>query len=177
MKGLQTKKLVRSAMLLAIAIVFQIIGKNFPGMSQVFVGPAVNAVLIITAALCGTMYGVIVGSLTPLLAWLTAQLPAPMGPFIPFIMIGNIIFVVSYGIIKKKSIACEFIGVGIGALLKYLFLYFSASKLVKLLHIGIQKNIMGKLVIMMGLPQFVTAIIGGAIAIFIIEILNKRKAI
>lgn len=171
------KNLLRSALLLAIAIIFQIVGKNVPAISQAFVGPAVNAVLIITAYTCGTVWGITVGALTPLLAWLTAQLPSPMGPFIPFIMMGNCIFVTSFGLLKNKGALGKTLGIVIGAILKYLFLFLSASKLVSVFKLGIPEKIAEKLIIMMGLPQLATALVGGFAALALIEILRKRKVI
>ena len=62
MKNTNINKLVKASLFLALAIVFQVIGKTVPQISQFFVGPAVNAILILTAAICGGVYGVLVGS-------------------------------------------------------------------------------------------------------------------
>lgn len=170
--------LTKSALFLAIAIIFQSIGKFFPQFSQFFVGPAINAILILTTYICGLWWGVAVGTLTPLLAWLLGQLPPPFGPFIPFIMLGNIIFIILFGISKKYiKKAGEYIGIILGAILKYLFLYFSASKLINVFNLNIPEKVAHKLVIAMGVPQLITALIGGAIALIIIKILQNRKQI
>ena len=103
MKNSNINKLIKASLFLALAIVFQVIGKTVPQISQFFVGPAVNAILILTVAICGGIYGVLVGSLTPILAWLTGQLPSALGPFIPFIIIGNMLFVLSFAFISKRG--------------------------------------------------------------------------
>lgn len=174
-KGIQN--LIRSGLFLAIAIVFQIIGKNFPQVSQFLVGPVVNSVLLLTAYVCGTNYGIAAAALTPVLALLLGQFPALLASFIPFIIIGNMIYVFVFGILKNKTQPGKYIGAVLGSFLKYFFLYLSASKLVLLLGLGIPQKILPKLTAMMGLPQLITALFGGAIAIIIIEILKRRKVI
>lgn len=169
-----SQKLVRASILLALCIAIQFIGRTFPVINQFLVGPIINAILLITAWYCGIWYGVAVGTLTPLMAFLVGQLPSPMMPFIPFIMIGNIIFVVIFGILMKKSVVGKGIGVGIGSVCKFAFLYMSALKLVPLFKIGFKAKVYKNLVFMMGFPQLITAIIGGIIAIIIISLMKKR---
>ena len=60
MKNRNVNDLVKASLFLALAIVFQVVGKTLPGISQFFVGPAVNAILILTAVICGGVYGVLV---------------------------------------------------------------------------------------------------------------------
>ncbi|MBZ9608945.1 ECF transporter S component [Clostridium estertheticum] len=175
MKNRNVNNLVKASLFLALAIVFQVVGNTLPGISQFFVGPAVNAILILTAAICGGVYGVLVGSLTPLLAWLTGQLASVLGPFLPFIIIGNIIFVLSFVILNKRGKYCEHLGVIIGAFIKYIFLSISASKLIPLFNLNMPPKIVNKLAITMGSPQLITALIGGAFALILIEILTKRR--
>jgi predicted membrane protein len=172
----KVKKLVRASLLLAIAIIIQILGKNIPEINQFLVGPIVNAILIITAFVCGTWWGIGVGVLTPVIAWLVGQLPGPMAPFIPFIMIGNALFVIFFGILKNQQKWGKYIGLILGSFVKFLFLSFSAAKLITVFNIGIQQKIASKLVIMMGIPQLITALIGSIISLVLIKTLTKRKA-
>jgi len=173
-KNGNVNKLIKSGLFLALAIVFQVIGKSAPQVSQIFVGPAVNAILILTSIICGSTYGV-VGSLTPLLAFLTGQLSSVLGPFIPFIIIGNILFVLSFVIISKQGKYGKYLGIIIGAFIKYIFLTISASKLIPLFNLKIPSKIVSKLIITMGIPQLITALVGGAFALVLINILKRRK--
>ena len=175
MKNTNINKLVKASLFLSLAIVFQVIGKTAPQISQFFVGPAVNAILILTAVICGGTYGVLVGSLTPILAYLTGQLSSALGPFIPFIIIGNIILVLSFIILNRRGKYGEFLGIIIGSFIKYLFLSTSASKLIHLFKLNMPTKIVNKLVITMGIPQLITSLLGGAFALLLIEILRKRK--
>lgn len=172
----KVKNLVRASLLLAIAIIIQFLGKNIPQINQFLVGPVVNAILIITAFVCGTWWGVGVGVLTPIMAWLVGQLPGPMAPFIPFIMIGNALFVIFFGILKNYQKWGKYIGLLLGSFIKFLFLSLSAAKLITVFNIGLPPKVASKLVIMMGTPQLITALIGGAIALVLIKLLTKRKA-
>ena len=172
----KVKKLVRASLLLVIAIIIQILGKNIPEINQFLVGPIVNAILIITAFVCGTWWGIGVGVLTPVIAWLVGQLPGPMAPFIPFIMIGNALFVIFFGILKNQQKWGKYIGLILGSFVKFLFLSFSAAKLITVFDIGLPQKIASKLVIMMGIPQLITALIGSIIALVLIKTLTKRKA-
>jgi hypothetical protein len=165
------KSLVRSGLLLAIAIVFQAIGKNFPGINQFLVGPVINAILLIGTFMCGIWWGTAIGILTPLTAWMLGQLTSPLGPFVPFIMAGNAIFVICFGLLKNKGQWGKYAGILSGAFIKYLFLYFSATKLIHLFKLKLP----AKIAVVMGIPQLITALIGGAIAIVLIEMLLKRK--
>lgn len=172
----RVKKLVRASLLLAIAIIVQILGRNIPQINQFLVGPIVNSILILTAFVCGTWWGIGVGVLTPVIAWLVGQLPGPMAPFIPFIMIGNALFVIFFGILKDQQKWGKYIGLILGSFVKFLFLSFSAAKLITVFNIGLPAKVANKLVIIMGIPQLITALIGGVIALVLIEILTKRKA-
>ena len=175
MKNVNVNKLVKASLFLALAIVFQVIGKTVPQISQFFVGPAVNAILILTATICGGVYGLLIGSLTPMLAWLTGQLAGALGPFIPFIIIGNMLFVLSFVFLNNQGKYGKYFGIIIGAFIKYIFLSVSALKLIPLFKLNIPAKIADKLVIAMGIPQLITALIGGAFALILIEILRKRK--
>lgn len=170
-----TSKMVKSALFLSIAIVFQAIGRAYPQISQSFVGPAVNGVLILTALICGTSWGVAVGGLTPLLAYMTGQLQAAMGPFIPFIMIGNILFVLCAGLMKRYKPYGKEAGIVLGSVLKFSFLYFSALKLIYVFNLDIKPPVAKKLAVTMGYPQLITALAGGIIALILIKLLEKRK--
>lgn len=62
-----TKKLVQTGLMLALALVFQV---GFASFAQVAVGPLVNMVLIITAIMVSPISAILVGVLTPLVAFL-----------------------------------------------------------------------------------------------------------
>ncbi|RXI50288.1 ECF transporter S component [Clostridium tetani] len=172
------KKLIRASLLLALAIIAQALGRSFPQVSQLFVGSIVNCILIISALTCSTYLGVLVGVLTPILAWVIGQLPAPMASFVPFIAIGNGIYIILFALIyKREQSSRKYLSVVVASIFKYFFLFLSSSKLIYLFSLNIPKKVAEKLVIMMGFPQLMTALIGGALALVLYEVLIKRKAI
>lgn len=171
------KSLVRGSLFLAISIIFQFIGKAYPQVSQIFVGPAVNAVLILTASICGLYFGLAIGTLTPLLAWTLGQLPAPFGPFIPFIIIGNCLFIALYYNLSKVKKYGSIAGIIIGSVFKFLFLFISATKIIVLLKLISNPKIASKLSVSMGVLQLITALVGGFVAIILLDLLKRRKQI
>lgn len=176
MKNSSTQNIVRTALLLAVVIVFQFIGRNIPQINQFFVGPVVNAILLITAYICGTKWGVLTGLLTPIMALLVGQLAAPMAPFIPFIAVGNMIYVLIFGLLIQNKIK-RVIGIILGSSAKFIFLYFSAVKLTHLFSLNIPPKVLSSLAVAMGIPQLITGLAGGILALALIEILARRKII
>ena len=83
-KPINVKWLARTAILLALTLAFQMIG-----LPQPVTGPAVNAMLLISGTYVGALGGIIIGLLTPLIAFARGILPPPLAPMIPFIMLGN----------------------------------------------------------------------------------------
>jgi len=172
-----TEKLIKASLLLAIGIIFQIIGRNIPEINQFLVGPIINCILIVTAFTCGKWWGVGVGVLTPLLALLIGQLPTALALFIPFIMIGNFLFVFLFSFFKEGQMLKKSMGVILGALAKYAFLTLAATKLIGVFNLNFPLKVVKVLAISMGIPQLVTALIGGALGLIIINLLIRRKII
>ncbi len=170
-----TNKLVKASFLLAIAIVFQFLGRTFPEISQMFVGPAINAILLLTVLICGLWYGLAIGCLTPILAFILGQLPTPFGPFIPFIIVGNLLYVYIFNLFIKGKINKQSIGIIIGSLLKFAFLFISSNYIISALKIIGNQAVVSKLAIAMGILQLITSLLGGIAALIIIQILKKRE--
>ena len=174
-KNVDVKNLVRSSLFLALALVAQIIGKNATqAISQIFVGSIINTILLLAAFTCGKWWGAGVGILTPVLALLVGQLNPAFAPFIPFIMAGNVILVLIFGYLNELNAWGKYLGVVLGAVCKFLFLFLCASQLFKNLKPEKMATLLAKA---MGTPQLITALIGGVIALALIEILKKRKQI
>ncbi|RBP42684.1 ECF transporter S component [Garciella nitratireducens] len=173
--NIDTRKLVRASLLLAMGIIFQIIGRNIPQINQFLVGPIINCILILTAFICGKWLGAGVGILTPILAWLVGQLATPLAPFIPFIIIGNLLFIFLFSLFMEGELLKRSIGIFLGAIGKYVFLMFASRKLIYLLGLNFSPKVAKALSISMSIPQLITALIGGALALMIIELLIKRK--
>lgn len=170
----ETSKLVMTALMLSIAIIVQFLGKNIPEINQLFVGPLINAIILITVYYAGLKYGILIGALTPVMAFLVGQLAAPLAPFIPFISAGNIIYALVFGLLLQ-TFRGQVAGIVAGSFLKYIFLYFSATRLITLFAINIPPAVIARLAVAMGSIQFITALVGGAVALAAIRILKRRN--
>jgi len=156
---MNTKKLVRTSLLLALALVFQI---GFREFAQPLVGPLVNMTLILSVLMIGPTSGVIIGSLTPIIAFIMGIIG--LAPLIPIIVIGNILFVLSFYITNKMNIKfTNLISVIIAALVKFSTLALAVRMILPLFIPKVPPAIIATFTF----PQLYTAIIGGILAIII----------
>lgn len=161
--------IVRTGVLLALTLMFQI---GFNGLGQGVVGPLVNFSLLISVVLVGTIPAIIIGCLTPLIAFMVGIMP--LFPLVPFIMIGNSILVIIFHIGRKKiSKMGDYIGLVIAAFGKFIFLAISVRYLVGLFI----PKVPGKLVTALTLPQLYTALIGGILTLIVIKLLPNNMFI
>lgn len=127
-------------------------------------GPIVNAILIITLFFVGIRSALVLCFVPSLMALSGGLLPAILAPVVPFIMIGNVILVLTvewiYNNLKETTKGYWF-GVVVGAGLKFLFLFISVNLISKLL---IKQELVIKVAQIMSWPQFATAVTGGMIA-------------
>ena len=147
MENNKIKLITRTGILLAVALVVQMGG--FP---QPITGPLINTVLYLAALLVGSWGGIIIGVCTPVIAFMRGILPAPLGPMIPFIALGNSVLVIVFSLLKGKN---KIFGIIIASLAKYLILFTAVSFIV---------DVPDKIAQIMSLPQLFTALSGGVIA-------------
>lgn len=132
--------------------------------SQWVTGSVVNAVLIITLFLVGIRGAMVLALVPSMIALAGGLLPTVLAPIVPFIMIGNVILILTIDFIYKQFKNKDkgfWLGVTVGALFKFLFLFASINIISQLL---IKQELIVKIAQMMSWPQFYTAMIGGAIA-------------
>lgn len=146
----------RTAILLAIALVFQMGG--FP---QFITGPLVNTVLYLAAMIVGWQGGIMIGIFTPVIAAMRGILPPPLTPIIPFIALGNAVLVILFFWLKSKN---KIAGIIIASSVKFLLLVSAVKLLVRVPPAIAQ---------MMSFPQLITALAGGFIALLIINIFKR----
>lgn len=176
MKKNEVYSLTLAAILLAIVIVVQLLGRSYPDFSRMFVGPIVNAVIILTGYFCLRKYGIIMPLLTPVMAFIVGQLNPALAPFIPFIMIGNLLYVLMF-LFKNNTLTDRVISIVIGSVLKFGFLFLSAKYLVPMLKLNIPAKVQTNMLTAFGTVQLIAALIGGAVALVLIELLKKRKVV
>lgn len=128
------------------------------------VGPIVNAILILTLFYSGIRAALALCLIPSIAALLGGLLPAVLAPVLPFIMLSNMILVLSvdFAVNRFKNKEHSFIyGVISGAVLKSIFLLITSGYVVALIS---SQTIATKAAQMMSLPQLATALAGGMIA-------------
>lgn len=140
---------------------------------QWFTGPIVNAILLVVLFLVGIRSALVLCLIPSLMALAGGLLPAVLAPVVPFVMISNTILVLTvdwfYNNFKDEKKG-YWLGVVIGAGLKFGFLFLSVSFIAKLL---IKQELAVKVAQMMSWPQFATAVAGGAIAWVVLKWLKR----
>jgi len=153
--------LTRTAVLLALTLAVQSLG-----LPQWFTGPLVNAFLLLASLVSGIGSGVLVGLLTPWIALLRGILPPPLAPMVPFIMLGNALLVIIFSLVRRKKevLWLSIVALVLAALGKYLLLSQAVRYLVE---------VPPRVTQAMQVPQLLTALGGGAIALSIERVLKK----
>lgn len=142
---------------------------------QLVTGPIVNAILILALFLVGIRSALTLCLIPSLMALAGGLLPAVLAPAVPFIMISNVILVLSIDYATQRHSTPIYakqywVGLVIGAGLKFLFLFASVNVISKLL---IKQELAMKVAQMMSWPQFATAVAGGVIAWLILKKLKR----
>lgn len=147
--------ITRTGVLLAIALAVQ-----FIKLPQPVTGPVVNAILLLAAIYVGVSGGIIIGLFTPVAAFMVGILPPPMAPLIPVIMAANMVLVVVFNWAGRYN---KYFGALVAAAAKFLTFYLSLNYVLVFLGIILPPA----LVAAFGLPQLLTAMIGGFAAALI----------
>ena len=171
----QTLTLTRLMFLLSITLVIQLLG-----LPQPVTGPLVNFMLFITTLMVSATGGAILGCLTPLLAVLRGQLPAPLAPMIPFILLANLAYVALFAWImdRQANAAARYylrngLAITAAAALLVIVLYAAARILLPLL---LGRTLPPALISIMALPQLLTALMGGGFAVFFYRLWRRKTA-
>jgi len=132
---------------------------------QMITGPIVNATLFASVILLGTQAGIMVGLIPSIIALSVGTLPTPLAPMVPYIMLSNVILVLTFGFLKEKN---YWMAVGISSVAKFAWLFVTSTIVIDLL---LKKDLAQSVALMMSWPQLLTALSGG----LIVGILFKRK--
>ena len=140
-------------------IIFVLIATYAPLLKQQMItGPIVNATLFLSTIYLGSQAGIMVGLIPSIISLSIGLLPLALTPMVPFIMVSNAILILTFAYLKNKNFWLAMITASI---FKFAFLY------------TISFHLAPKLAFMMGLPQLITALIGGAIAFAIIKTYDR----
>jgi len=135
--------------------------------AQMVSGPLVNATLFIVCVLISRRSAILLALAPSPIALLSGVLPFVLAPMIPFIMLGNILMIYGFDYLYKKN---YWSGVGLGAFLKFVFLYVTSQLMI---HYFLTGSIPVKIAVIMSWPQLITALLGGIIAYFFLKAIKK----
>jgi len=139
-----------------------IIGAQF-FHNQLMTGTIVNALLISSVVFLGLRQSIGIAIIPSLFALGLGLLPAVLAPFIPFIILGNIVLILCFYFLKNKN---YWLGVISGSILKFGFLFFSSS-------IIFGNSLPAKVLEMMAYPQLITALLGSVLAFVVLKSFKK----
>lgn len=171
-----TKKLTRTAILLALMLVVQCF-KNF---SPYITGPLVNLFLLVALIFVNFKSSIALCVLAPVTSYLITQSPvitATNFAALPVIMIGNILYIVCVCVFSREQSDLKLaMGLLVGSFLKWSFMFLCSEWLLKPLFSG---NLIGmlakKIGVMFGSLQLIAGIIGGILFFVVYKILKKAN--
>ena len=134
--------------------------------------------LFLTAMLFGNPAGILLGCLTPTIAVIRGQLPAMLAPMVPFIAVANSILVIVFTLfvkqIRKKNALHKsfqtYLGIFAASLAKFSVLFVSVKIILPFVF---SIKLPDKVLVLMSFPQFITAIIGGILALILYRLFKK----
>lgn len=164
-----------TAAMLALLVTLQWVTKP---LGQLVTGSCVNGVLAVTALMTGLSGGLAVALVSPVMAYLLGI--APNLATVPAIMVGNALFVTLWSLLDGKKLWRKVTAWLVAAAVKFGVLYALVTFVIcgvaadALLAQGVLKAPMLKaLPATFGIPQLITALIGGAVAALIVPLLKK----
>ena len=131
--------------------------------NQIITGSLVNAALFIGVATLGTFGAGLICLLPSIFALASGTLPTALALLIPFIMVSNIILVLLFNYFRKYN---YWLGVFSASVVKFLFLYTISFFIANFFLTGFSSKLA---ITMFSWPQLLTALIGGAMAYFILK--------
>lgn len=166
----KTLWLTQTAVMLALLITLQWLTKPF---SQFVTGSCVNAVLAVAVLMGGFWSGAAVAVVSPFVAFMFGIGPQLL-PIVPAIAAGNLVFVGALHLIhgpapKLLGKVLAWLGASFG---KFAMLYLLVVQLLCQV-LPLKQRQIDTFTNMFSLPQLVTALIGGGIAILIVPVLKK----
>lgn len=153
------RKLSRTALLLALMIVFQSLRLYLPMpvfLSVFIIGSLVNACLLLAAAAGGWKPALALSFAAPVVAYLQQALPLPV--FILPVAAANIAYAGGYLILAERQ---RFMAVLGATAAKFIVIYLTVAGIIR--YIEIPGTMAAMLTMMLGWPQWVTGIGGGMI--------------
>lgn len=135
--------------------------------NQFISGPMVNALLIIVTVMLGLRSGIILSFVPSIMALVGGLLPALFMPFVPFIMLSNIILVVIFHFLRLKN---YWLAATTASVVKFLFLTISSQLF---FNFFLNQTLAKTAAFMMSWNQLYSALLGSIIAYAFLKIIKR----
>ncbi|WP_182185449.1 hypothetical protein [Pectinatus frisingensis] len=153
------KQLNRTALLLALIIVFQSLRLFLPipfFVSVYIIGSLVNACFLLAAATIGCRFALILAVIAPIVAYMQKALPLPI--LILPIAAANLSYIAGYLMFFAKS---RILAISMASIAKFVIIYLTVIGIIQYLGVTGKTSVM--LTMMLGWPQLITGFTGGGI--------------
>lgn len=169
----KTVWITRTAVFIALLVVLQ--AATAPLGNTILTGTLVNALLVVSVMTCGVMSGAVVAGVSPIMARLIGI--GPLWGVIPFIALGNITLILVWHFMgsrwQGKNYMAWICAAGTAAAAKFCVLYLGIVKMAVPLLLQIPEPQASVISGMFSLPQLVTALLGGGVALPAVRALKK----
>lgn len=165
--------ITRTAIFIALLVVLQAATASLG--NTIITGSIVNMMLIVSVMTCGLPSGLSVAVISPVMAKFIGI--GPLWSLIPFIAAGNIVlvllwhFIGNHQIVRKKTVYIA--ALVSAAVAKFLVLYIGIVQLAIPVILGLPEQQAAVISSMFSLPQLITAMIGGTLAIILLPAIRK----
>lgn len=157
---LDVRMMTRTAIPLGLVLAFQSMG-----LAQPITGPVINAVLFVTTAVTGTLSGLLIGSVTPWVAYITGLMK--IAPAVPVIMLGNLSLVVVFALLSRFN---RYVAAVIASVTKWLVMTAGVKYIV-----APQIKIPAPAYVSLTIMQLWTALGGALLGLLVIASLTARN--
>lgn len=169
----KTLWITRTSVFIALLVVLQAATAALG--NTIVTGAVVNLLLVISVMMCGLMSGLCVAVISPVMARFIG-----IGPFwslIPFIIAGNISLILSWHFIGNKrwgyKYTAQIIALLVAATLKFIVLHVGIVKIAVPFLLRLAKPQASAISNMFSIPQLITALLGGGIAMLLLPPLKR----
>lgn len=165
--------ITRTAIFIALLIVLQ--AATAPLGNTLVTGSIVNLMLIVSVMTCSLASGLSVAVVSPVMAKFFGI--GPLWSLIPFIAAGNIVLVLLWHIIGNRNMGRKYTAyvtaLITAAIAKFLVLYIGIVQIAVPVFLGLPEQQTSVISNLFSIPQLITALIGGILAIVLLPTLKK----
>ena len=172
-----TTWITRTAIFIALLIVLQM--ATTPLGNIIVTGSIVNLLLIVSVMTCGLSSGLAVAIVSPVMAKILGI--GPLWSLIPFIALGNVSLVIVWNFIGNRNMRGKYtvyiVAMLCAAVAKFLVLYVGIVQIAIPIFLRLPEQQAAVISSMFSIPQLITALVGGAVAIILFPRLKQAIAV